>query len=378
MKFVHLSDLHIGKRVYEFSMLDDQKYILSKILEIIDEQKADAVIIAGDVYDKPVPSAEAVELFDWFLTRLCARKLYVFVISGNHDSAERIAFGSHIMNANGVYLSPVFNGEIKPVTINDEYGPINIFLLPFVKPAVVRTCFPDREIVTYTDAVRCAVENMHIDTSERNMIITHQFVTGASKSGSEEKSVGGTDNVDIDVFDGFDYVALGHIHSPQKIIRDTVRYCGTPLKYDFSECNHKKSVCIVNMQEKGNAQTELIPLKPQKDMHIIKGTYMEVSAKNFYESLPREDYYSVVLTDEEDVPDAVAKLRTIYPNIMELSYDNTRTRTNQIVNNDETIKAKTPSQIFSEFYELINNQPVSEEQKSLVDKAIEDIWEDAR
>ena len=230
MKFLHLSDLHLGKRVNEFSMLEDQEFILKKILNIIDEQKPDAVIIAGDVYDKSVPSAEAVELFDDFLVRLSRRNLSVFVISGNHDSPERIAFGGRLMDKSGIYMSPVYGGKVEPITLTDRQGEINVYMLPFVKPSQVRRFFPDREILSYTDAVRIAVEEMNIDTSKRNLLITHQFVTGANRTESEEVSVGGSDNVDASVFADFDYVALGHIHRAQKCGGEYIRYSGTPLK----------------------------------------------------------------------------------------------------------------------------------------------------
>ena len=244
MKFVHLSDLHIGKRVNGFSMLEDQKYILDSITEIIKTECPDAVFIAGDVYDKSVPPAEAVQLFDDFLVTLAQLNPKIFVISGNHDSAERIAFGGRLMESDGVYMSPVYNGRVIPVEINDKYGPVRIYMLPFIKPAHVRAAFPDEEIYSYTDAVRTAIDKMNIDTTVRNILITHQFVTGASKCDSEDITVGGTDNVDAYVFEPFDYTALGHIHGPQNAGSDSIRYCGTPLKYSFSECGHKKSVTV--------------------------------------------------------------------------------------------------------------------------------------
>lgn len=232
MKFIHLSDLHIGKRVNEFSMIEDQKYILKVILNIIDDEKPDGVLIAGDVYDKSVPSAEAVQLLDDFLCRLAERKIPTYIISGNHDSAERLSFGGRLMDMSGIHLSPVYNGKVEPFTLTDEYGKVNIYMLPFIKPVNVRRFFPDSEIESYTDAIKVAVDSMNVDEKERNIIVTHQFVTGASRSESEEISVGGSDNVDASVFDAFDYVALGHIHGPQKIGRESVRYCGTPLMFD--------------------------------------------------------------------------------------------------------------------------------------------------
>lgn len=320
MKFLHLSDLHIGKRVNEFSMLEEQEYILTKIINIIDDENPDAVVIAGDVYDKSVPSAEAVQLFDDFLCRLAKRKLQVFVISGNHDSAERMAFGGRLMDISGVHMSPVYNGNVEPISLDDEFGKVNFFMLPFVKPANVRRFFEDAEIESYTDAIRVAVENMNVNTDERNVIVTHQFVTGAEKCESEEISVGGSDNVDASVFDCFDYVALGHIHGPQNIGSERVRYCGTPLKYSFSEAKHKKSVTVVGMGEKGSLEICTIAIEPKRDMREIKGTYAEITLKENYINTNTDDYMHITLTDEEDIPDAIGKLRVIYPNLMKLDY----------------------------------------------------------
>ena len=251
MKFIHLSDLHLGKRVNEYSMLEDQEYILKKIINIVDAEKPDGVIIAGDVYDKSVPAAEAVQLFDSFLVQLAKRKLEVFVISGNHDSPERIAFGSRIMDASGIHMSPVYNGKIVPFSMQDEYGTVDVYMLPFIKPAHVRR-FCDDEIATYTDAISNVISKLSINHNNRNILVTHQFVTGSSRSESEEISVGGSDNVDAYVFEPFDYVALGHIHSPQNCGSEHIRYCGTPLKYSFSEAKDRKSVTVIELAEKGN------------------------------------------------------------------------------------------------------------------------------
>ena len=375
MKFIHLSDLHIGKRVNEFPMLEDQAYILTQIINIIDKEVPDAVLIAGDVYDKAVPSAEAVALFDDFLVRLSKRNLKIFVISGNHDSPERIAFGSRLMNVSGVYMSPVYNKIIEPVKLTDKHGEVNIFMLPFIKPIHVRQFYPDTVIESYTDAVETAIGNMGIDKTARNMLITHQFVAGAERSDSEEVSVGGTDNVSASVFDDFDYVALGHIHKPQAITRETLRYSGTPLKYSFSEAKHKKSVTVVEMQEKGNIDISMVELIPMRDMKEIKGTYMEITAKSYYEKMNLKDYFHITLTDEEDVPDAMNKLRIIYKNIMKLDYDNKRTRNDAVITGINTIENKTPLELVAEFYELQNNQPISKEQSEFVAKLIEEIWE---
>lgn len=377
MKIIHLSDLHLGKRVNEFSMLEDQQFILTKIINIIDEQKPDGVIIAGDVYDKSVPSAEAVELFDDFLVRLSKRDLKVFVISGNHDSAERIAFGGRLMNKSGIYMSPVYNGKVEPITINDEWGEINVYMLPFVKPTNVRRYYPESEIVTYTDAVKTAVDGMNIDASKRNILVTHQFVTGALRTESEDISVGGTDNVDASVFADFDYVALGHIHRSQSCTSNFIRYSGTPLKYSFSEVGDNKSVTVVTIKAKGDIALDFIPLAPKRDMVEIKGSYEELTLKSFWENTTyNEDYMHITLTDEEDVPDALARLRVIYKNIMKLDYDNKRTRTINQINGAENVKEKSPFEHFSEFYELQNGQPLSNEQSELVKSIIEQIWED--
>lgn len=377
MKFIHLSDLHIGKRVNEYSMLEDQEYILNQIIAIIDEQKPDGVIIAGDVYDKSVPSAEAVALFDDFLFELSKRNLYVFVISGNHDSPERIAFGGRLMEASRIYMSPVYDGAVSPVTLEDEYGEINVWMLPFVKPVHIRKFNEDAQISTYTDAMRVAINNMNVDANERNIMITHQFVTGAERTESEEISVGGTDNVDISVFENFDYTALGHIHRPQNCKSEKVRYSGTPLKYSFSESKDNKSVTIVELKEKGNLSVDTIPLKPLRDMIEIKGKYNEIMLRDFYKNTSyHEDYVHITLTDEDDIPDAIGKLRTVYRNLMKLDYDNLRTRNMNSVAGAANVEKKSPYEHFSEFYEKQNNQPMNDNQSDFMKKLIEEIWEE--
>ena len=378
MKLVHLSDLHIGKRVNEISMIEDQEYILQQIIRIIDEEKPAAVLICGDVYDKSVPSAEAVTLFDDFLYRLAKRDTQVLIISGNHDSPERLAFGNRLMEHAGIHISNVYDGNVQSVTLTDEHGDVHFWLLPFIKPAHVKRYYPDDGIESYTDAVRVAVEKLGIDAAQRNVLLTHQFVTGASvdPDGSEELSVGGSDNVDASVFEGFDYVALGHIHGQQNIGgSNRIRYCGTPLKYSFSEEHHHKSVTVVELGTKGELQLQLRPLTPRHDMRTIRGTFTELTDKAFYEGTAKDDYLHVTLTDEEDVPEALGKLRVIYPNIMKLSYDNTRTRTNRIIDGAEDVQRKSPLQLFEELYEQQNNQPMSDEQRAFTQELIETIWE---
>lgn len=376
MKFVHLSDLHLGKRVNGYSMIEDQKYILIKILNVIDEQKAEAVVIAGDVYDKPIPPTEAVQLFDDFLFRLVERNLQILVISGNHDSPERIAFGSRFMDKSGVHMSQVYNGKNDLVELKDKYGKVNFYMLPFVKPSNVRRFFEDEEINTYTDAVHVAISHMNVNKKARNVIITHQFVTGAQRSESETIAVGGTDNVDSYVFDDFDYVALGHIHGPQNVGKNTVRYCGTPLKYSFSEISHKKSVTVVEMKEKGNVKVSTVELTPKLDMREIKGTYEELTFKKNYENTNTEDYLHIILTDEEDVADAVAKLRCVYPNLMKLDYDNTRTRNSLALTQAEETEKKTDTELLSEFFEKQNGKPLSDEQLEYAANLFEQIKEE--
>ena len=377
MKIIHLADLHIGKRVNEFSMIDDQKYILNQILEIIDKEKPDAVIIAGDVYDKQVPSIEAVELLDSFISDISKRKTTTFIISGNHDSAERLAFGSSLMAMGKIYISPVYNGKISKYTLKDDFGSANFYLLPFVKPNHVKRFFPDEKIESYTDAIRVVVDNLKLDTSEINILIAHQFVTGASRTESEEISVGGLDNVEASVFEDFDYVALGHIHRPQKIGTERICYCGTPLKYSFSEVNDTKSVSIIEINSKEDFNLRMIPLIPKRDMRKIRGTYEELTTKNSYENTNTDDYIHVTLTDEFNVADAIQKLRVIYKNIMKLEYDNMRTRESRKINLDDmVIENKNPLEIFSEFYKLQNNKEMNDEQKEIIKKIMEEVWEE--
>ena len=376
MKFLHLSDLHLGKRVHNFSMIDDQRYILEQILDIADEEGITGVIIAGDVYDKPVPSADAVALFDEFLVQLAKRNLYVFVISGNHDSAERIAFGGKLMRHSRVYMSPVYNGEIEPVTLEDEFGKINVFLLPFVKPVQVRHFCNEEEIRDYTEAVRCVIGHMDVKNEERNILVCHQFVTGAARCESEEISVGGLDNVDASVFSPFDYVALGHIHGPQNIGGERIRYCGTPLKYSFSEANHQKSVTVVKLGEKGELYIETRPLKPMRDMIKVKGFFEEITDKVFYEKMDAESYVQITLLDEQDIPNAFGKLATIYPNLMQMRYENKRTMDNANVFSEGEGLNMAPEVLFSQFYETMNNQPMTKEQSEYMTDMIEKIWED--
>lgn len=375
MRLIHLSDLHLGKRVNGFSMLEDQRYILQEILPIIEDEGADAVLISGDVYDRSVPSAEAVLLLDEFLCRLAQLSVPVLMISGNHDSAERVAFGGRLMERSGVYVSPVYTGTVQPICLTDRWGEVRLYLLPFLKPAHVRRCFPEACIDSYTDALQVAIEQMDVDHTVRNVLLTHQFVTGAARCDSEELSVGGSDNVDASVFSPFDYVALGHLHGPQTVGRETIRYCGSPLKYSFSEAAQQKSVTLVELAEKGTVRVRTIPLVPRRDLRELRGSYLTVTDKAFYAETPTDDYLHITLTDEEDVPNAIGKLRAIYPNLMKLDYDNARTRkTGQL----EAVRAEelSPLALFAQFYAQQNNQPMTQAQTDFIQDLIETIWEE--
>lgn len=376
MKFLHLADLHLGKRVNGFSMLEDQAHILRQILAILDDEQPDGVLIAGDVYDKSVPSVEAVELLDGFLTELRARGVPVLLISGNHDSPERLAFGGRVMDSCGIHISPVYDGALAPVTLQDAFGPVHVWLLPFVKPAHVRRWFPDADIESYTDAVAEAVAHMDIDTAARNVLVTHQFVTGGTRSGSEELSVGGTDNVDSGVFAPFDYVALGHLHGAQHIGRETIRYAGSPLKYSFSEARQHKSVTVVTLGEKGDVQVRTAALTPLRELREIRGSYDELTARSFYEHTTyRSDYLHLILTDEQDVFDAMSRLRTIYPYLMTLDYDNARTRAAGGMSVPAETERRTPLELFEALYQRQNHRPMSEVQRAYIAQLMEQIME---
>jgi exonuclease SbcD len=375
VKFFHLSDLHIGKRYSEFSLLDDQRHILDRIIDYAAEEQPDAVLIAGDVYDKTVPSAEAVRLFDDFLYRLSALCAHVFVIAGNHDSPERLAFAARTLDRAGIHISPVWDGRVIPVTLADEYGEIDVFMLPYIKPAHAAHIFPDVQISSYTDMMAAAIAAMALNPSRRSVLVTHQYVTGAERCESEELSVGGADNVDASVFDPFDYVALGHIHGPQQIARPTLRYCGTPLKYSFSEANHKKSVTVAVLRARGDAEVRTLPLEPLRDMRKLRGAFAELTTRENRPDTLCEDYIHITLTDEDEIPDAISRLREIYPNIMRLDYDNSRTRAERLADIAAQVGGKTPLELFAELFERQNGRPMSDAQREYVAARIAGIWE---
>ena len=379
MKLMHLSDLHLGKRLNEFSLLEDLSFILQQLVELVRSEQPDCVLLAGDIYDKPVPPAEAVTLFDDFLNKL-AQLTTVCVTSGNHDSAERLAFGAQLMREGGVHFCGLYTGEPQCVTLQDAYGSVHIYLLPFLKPAHVRHCLPPTEaeqVTTYHEALRCAVERLHINVAERNVLVAHQFVTGAQTAGSEAVNVGGVDNIGAEVFAAFDYTALGHIHRAQNVGSERVRYSGTPLKYSFAEWQQEKSVTLVELGEKGSVSVTALPLAPLRDLRKLRGSYEELMSREFYDELPKDsdgllrDFYHLTLTDEEDVPDAVQKLRSVYKNLLQLEYDNKRTRTDNAIEGAERVVEKSPLELMEEFYQLQNNQALSEKQRAYLQGLLE-------
>jgi len=374
MRFFHLSDLHLGIRVNEFSMLDDQRDILIKIIGHAIERKLDAVIIAGDIYDKNIPTVEAMQLLDWFLVELNQQGIAVYMIAGNHDSTERVSFAASLLEKSDVHISEVYKGKMMPLKVQDEHGIVNVWLIPYLKPSIVRSHFRDQEIASYSEAVQAALSNLDINTAERNIIVAHQFVTGAIRSESDEVFVGGSENVDATLFDAFDYVALGHLHRPQSIYRKTMRYSGTPLKYSLSETDHAKALTMVDLGRKGSVEITEIPLSPLNDLREIRGTYKELTALKNYSESNTHDYVYIVLTDEDEEPEAIQKLRNIYPNIMRLRYDNTRTQAKMpdvIVSSHDN---KEPVDLFGELYEMQNGQPMSETQREYSLSLLDEIW----
>lgn len=377
---MHLADLHLGKRVNGFSMMEDQEYILNRILEIMEEEQPDGLLIAGDVYDKTIPPAEAVRLMDDFLTAVAAKNVPVFLISGNHDSAERVAFGHQLMQGSGIWISPVYDGTIRHHTLGDRWGEVNIYLVPFLRPSVVRSFFPDAEIGDYTDALRTIIEDLQVDTSRRNVVLAHQFVTAAGAlpetCDSEQLSVGGLDRVDGSVFSPFDYTALGHLHGPQRVGSETIRYAGSPLKYSFSELHQKKSVTVAELRAKGETEIRQIPLQPRREMTELRGTFEEILEEARKKGEPQTDYYHMILTDETDVVDALSRLREYYPNIMLLDYDNRRTCSQKEVEQLDRVEERTPGELFAALYEQQNGQEMDSDRKEYLDGLIREIWEE--
>lgn len=375
MKLIHMGDLHIGKRVHEVNMLKEQEFALKQVLGLIEEERPDAVLLSGDIYDKPVPSAEAVELMDEFLTRLSEQGQKVFMISGNHDSAERLSFGGRILRKRNLFISEVFQGSINRYTLEDEFGEVVFYLLPFIKPANVRVYEPEAEIETYEAAVRSVIEKAGVDSRKRNILLAHQFVTASGmeteRSDSETVSVGGQEQIDVSVFDPFDYVALGHLHAPQKVFRDSVRYSGSLLKYSFSEAEQKKGITIVTIKEKGNIKIEKKPLAVLHDMRRIKGPLKELLDPSVYNGTALEDYLQVTLTDKAPVLDAIGQLRAVYKNVLSVEFEQKREKSEKNLSMEE-IERKSSCALFEEFYRDRNGLELSERQK----KEVRDLFEE--
>lgn len=381
MKLMHLSDLHLGKLVLEQSMIDDQKYILNQIIEIVKKEQVDIVLIAGDVYDKSIPTIEAVNLFSNFLTKLYKLKVLVFVISGNHDSKDRLSFGNELFVDNGIYIEGIFNGNLRCETINDKYGKLNIYMLPFIKPVEIKRFYRDEIIDTYEDAIKCILKHSSINKSERNIIMVHQFVTSLGeaviRSDSESISLGGIDNIDVTLFKDFDYVAMGHIHGPQKVGRETARYSGSPLKYSFSEVNQKKSVCIIEFNSKEDINISKIPLIPIRDMRVIKGPFDKLISKEIVNLENKNDYLDVILTDDDYIINAIGKLRKFYPNILKLEYEN-RISSNDVSDNIDIDKSNmSPIDLFSEFYKMQNGIELPAKKKKIIEEVIKEVSDEA-
>ena len=371
MKFMHLSDLHIGKRLNDLSLIEDQAYALDRAAELAARERVDAVLIAGDVYQKASPQAEAMTLFDSFLTRLAEKGMRVFIISGNHDSDRRISYFSKFLKKTGVFVSEAFEGMLQTVTVSDEYGPIYIHLLPFLRPTSVKRFFPDSEIHTYEDAVRAVISHSNVDQTTRNVLICHQLVTGAETCDSEEEAVGGLDNISPSAFEGFDYVALGHIHKPQRAGRDNMRYAGSLLKYSLSEKDHKKSVCILEMKEKGDLTITLHEIETLRDVREVRGEMNALLNEPY-----SEDYVRCVVTDELPPPDARVTLSTVFPNMIKFSIENSKTQADMDISPDNNIENKSVMDLFSEFFMLQNGgQTPSDKHLSVIEEILKEMEE---
>lgn len=373
MKLLHTADLHLGKRFMDISLLEDQMDVLRQIVHIAKINQVDGLLIAGDVYDKSVPSNEAMSAFNWFLEQLAALDISVFVIAGNHDSDERIAYLSHFVAQSHIYVSTKFSGTLQTIMMEDDNGPIAIHLLPFIKPIHVKKVYPEVEITTYEDAIQCVIDHSKMDYSIRNILVAHQFITGGITSDSEELSIGGLDHIQASVFDDFDYVALGHLHQAQRIQRDTLRYAGSIMKYAISEEHHHKSVTLVECNEKGNITYQLIPLTCLHQVRTIQGTLSDILQMDY-----SEDYVRVILTDEELIPDARLSALTVFPNMVQYAIQNSKTEETMDIVVTEQIENKSISDLFSDFYQLQNNQVLpSDAHMAILEEILEKIKEES-
>lgn len=369
MKLFHISDLHLGKRVYEFSMLEEQKELLESILNRIEEEKPDALLITGDVYDKPVPPTEAVKLLDEFLTKLAEKGLHTYIIAGNHDSAQRLEFGKDIIGKNGIHITGSIEKELEHFVEMDDFGKVHIWLLPFFKPAHVNGLLGE-SFTSYGEAAKALLDGSNIDRAKRNIILVHQFVTWkgtAERSDSEMLSLGGVEEIDASLFFDFDYAALGHLHSPQKMGKETVRYAGSPMPYSFSEILQKKGITVVELKEKGDISLDFIPLETKRKFREIKGPLNELLSAAKAEG-GSEDYIRCILTDKEALLDPMGQLRSVYPNLMTLEFQQRETENEQEITIDtEDIR---PDELFAIFFEKQNEKELNATQEKL----LENIW----
>ncbi len=373
MRFLHTADLHLGKQMNDLSLLADQEFILQQIASIADHERVDAVLIAGDVYQRSSPQAEAMALFDRFVSQLAAGGKKIFIISGNHDSALRISYFSSLLRTSGVYVTEAFDGTLQSVSLQDVYGPLVIWMLPFLRPSQVKRCLPEEKIASYQDAMEAVLRQTPIDPKKRNLLLCHQFITGCETSDSEERAVGGLDNIDAAVFDSFDYVALGHIHKPQKVLRESLRYAGSPLKYSFSESGHQKSVAIVDMDGKGDVAVRTVPLYPHHDVRLLEGTIDGLMRQDY-----SEDYLWITIHDELVPPDARVTLSTNFPNMLKFSVVNSKTKTDVDVLAAQSMETRTVPELFSDFYRLQNNdRDLSDAHRKVIDKVLKEMEENA-
>ena len=373
MRFLHMADLHLGKQMNDVTLLPDQEYILDQITSIAEAERVEAVLIAGDVYQRSSPQAEAMALFDRFVSRLVEQGRKVFIISGNHDSAQRISYFSSLIKSSGVYVTEAFDGRLQSVTLRDREGDVVVWMLPFLRPSLVKRYLPEEKIATYQEAAEAVLRQTPIDRKKRNILMCHQFITGCETSESEERSVGGLDNIDAGVFDAFDYVALGHIHKPQKVGRETLRYAGSPLKYSFSEANHKKSVTIVDMEGKDDIRVRKLPLYPLHDVRLLEGSMEELMRRDY-----SEDYLWITVHDELVPPDARVTLSTNFPNMMKFSVVNSKTKMDVDVLATQSMENKTIPELFSDFYRLQNNdQDLSDAHRKVIARVLKEMEEKA-
>ncbi|MDE5802823.1 MAG: exonuclease SbcCD subunit D [Lachnospiraceae bacterium] len=371
MKFLHLGDLHLGKTLSDFDLIEDQRYILDQILRIADKESIDGVLIAGDVYDKSIPSEAATKLLDYFLIELAKKEIKVFMVSGNHDSDERLNYGSTLFASNQIFISAVFDGTLHKQSFADGDTEIDIYMLPFVKASQVRHYFPNEDIESYDVAVRTIIRNMPINKKHKNILVAHQFVAGKGEdpalAGSESvgtQSVGMVEKIGYDSFDDFDYVALGHIHSPQRVGRDEIRYSGSPLKYSLSEVNNEKSVPLITISAKERVKIELVPLKPKRDVRHIRGTLKELLDKKNVKA--PEDFIYATLTNEDIINDAMGRFQQVYPNTVRIDYDNSHTREIEQVDISRIAENKSFSDLIGDFYKLMYGCEITEEEMDVL------------